>query len=56
MSHNGRSLVRAMKRESILADQGYVDLGRLDRRGDAPPPAGRYEVVALEFSLRHLPA
>lgn len=56
MIHNGLPLVRSMRRGSILADQGYLDFDRLDRRGDSSPPAGLYEAVALELSLRALSA
>ncbi|MGH4022765.1 MAG: hypothetical protein ACRDT0_26725 [Pseudonocardiaceae bacterium] len=56
MIHNGLPLMRSMRRGSILADQGYLDLDRLDRRGDSLPRAGLYEAVALELSLRTLPA
>jgi hypothetical protein len=56
MIHNVRPLMRSMRRGSILADQGYLELGRLDRRGDEPAPRGLYEAVALEWSLRTLPA
>ncbi len=54
MIHNGLPLMRSMRRGSILADEGYLDLGRLDGRGDSSPPPGLYEAVALELSLRTL--
>lgn len=56
MIYNGLPLLRSMRTGSILADQGYLDPGRLGRRADSSPPAGLYEAVALELNLRTLPA
>ncbi len=56
MIDNGRPLVQVMGRGSVLADQGYLDLTRLDQRAASPAPRGVYEAVALELSLRTLSA